>query len=70
MKTMPTPVRKRSGFAIGIVWFASEEDATEWAKRNPGFYNGGFLDGMPTGREPARDYTDPETGQKLYAVTY
>ena len=69
---LPTPVKIDSRICFSIMYFATEADADRYAAhvREKGYtYNGGWFDGMACGREDRWDRTDPETGQKLYAVT-
>jgi len=57
---------------FSVLYFDSLSDAeliAEKVRKNGNSYNGGWFDGMPCGREPARDYTD-DKGIKWYAVTY
>ena len=72
-KTNPTPrpVRTESRTCFGISWFTSEADATAYAasvRKSGTRYNGGFMHGMPCGRDTTWDYTDKELGP-LFAVT-
>lgn len=65
------PVKRDSRTCFGISWFATEEEADEYAKsvREQGItYNGGFMHGLPCGRDTAFDYVDTEHG-RLFAVT-
>ena len=68
MKNIPKPVKTDSRICFGIAYFTSEADAQQYAKANPGSYNGGFYHGQPTGRDKSWDYEDKELGY-LYAVT-
>lgn len=72
MQVLAEKAVKREGrIAMGISWFASEEEAAAYAKAvvDAGItYNGGYYDGQPCGRSRAFDYTDQD-GRKLYAVT-
>lgn len=68
--TVPVPVEHDSRTCFGINYFASEVDATEYAKIvtwRGDTYKGGFFDGMTCGRAPEFDYV--KKGKKLYAVT-
>jgi hypothetical protein len=56
--------------SLSVLYFESLADAELIAKevKEQGCsYNGGWFDGMPCGREPARDYLNE--GIKWYAVT-
>ena len=56
---------------FSVLYFDSLSDAeliAEKVKEKRSSYNGGWFDGMPCGREPARDYQDAD-GIKWYAVT-
>lgn len=71
-KAAPVPVKQDGRICFGIDYYATEEDAQVAAAivREQGrTYNGGYFHGMPCGREEHRDYVDPETGKKLFAVT-
>lgn len=71
-RVLPEPVKRDSRICFGILYFATEADADIYAafvREKGDTYNGGYFDGMPCGREPSRDYTDPELG-RLYAVTH
>ena len=53
------------------MYFTAEADAEIWARyieARGDRFNGGWLDGMPCGRDSGRDFTHPELGP-LYAVT-
>lgn len=59
-----------SRVSIGIAYFATEEDAREYADqvRLAGLtHNGGYFHGMPCGRAPSRDFEFD--GVKYFAVT-
>lgn len=69
---MPQHVEIDSRIAIAVFYYATEEDAIKAGsivQQLGETYNGGMFDGMPCGREPARDYTHKPTGQRRYAVT-
>jgi energy-converting hydrogenase Eha subunit B len=69
---VPTPVKIDSRICFAIAYFTTPADAAAYAKvveKRGDTYNGGFFHGMPCGRDASFDYTDPETGQMLYAVT-
>lgn len=68
----PVPVKIDSRICFGINYYATEAEAQRAAElvRAAGHtYNGGYMHGVPCGREPAHDYIDKASGQKLYAVT-
>lgn len=65
----PVPVRTSSRTCFGIEWYASEEEALLAAKLKPGRINGGWYDGQYTGRDSGFDGVDPDTGDKLFAIT-
>ena len=70
-KTIPTAVKRDSRTCFGISWFTSEEDATAYsdAVRAAGrTYNGGFMHGLPLGRDRTWDYVDADLGP-LFAST-
>ena len=67
---VPVPVLHDSRICFGINYFATESEATEYAKivrRRGDTYKGGFFDGMPCGR--ATEFDTVKNGKKLYAVT-
>ena len=69
--TLFKPVKTDSRNCFGISWFATEKDAAAYAayiESKSRTYIGGWMHGRACGREPERDYVDPELGQ-LYAVT-
>jgi len=69
--TIPTPVKIDSRICFAINYFTSEADADLFSAdvlARGITYNGGWYDGMPCGREPGWDYTDPVFGP-LFAVT-
>lgn len=71
MPSTPEPVKRDSRTCHGIVWFTTEAEADEYAVgvRSEGqVYNGGFMHGLPCGRDAVWDYNDKELGA-LYAVT-
>lgn len=72
MSNYPTRVKHDSRICFGIDYFASEADAKAAAaivRKRGDTYNGGFLDGMPCGRDSGFDHIDRDTGEKVYAVT-
>ena len=58
-----------SRICFEMIYYLTEEEADRAGSRVTGTYNGGWFDGLPCGRKPDSDYTDPETGQRYYAVT-
>ena len=68
------PVRTESRTCFGLEWFEQEADAENRGAevRDAGqTVNGGYMHGMECGRHStakAFDYTDAETGKRLYAV--
>jgi hypothetical protein len=70
-QVLPFPVKVDSRICFGIMYFTSEADADLMGKHvmeQGRTYNGGYMHGVPCGREASRDYVDAELGQ-LYAVT-
>jgi hypothetical protein len=68
---IPEPVLRDDRTCFGIAWFTSEADAALYAGhvRSQGTtYVGGFLHGIPCGRDLTWDRDHPELG-RLYAVT-
>jgi hypothetical protein len=68
---LPTAVKTESRICFGISFFTSEEDARLYAahiRKRGVTYNGGFMHGMPCGRDTSFDYKDDKLGP-LYAVT-
>ncbi len=66
------PVKTDSRICFGISYFATQEEAAEYAdevRRRGTTYNGGYFHGMPCGRSGQFDHKDRETGRMLYAVT-
>jgi hypothetical protein len=71
--TPPIPVKTSSRICFGIHYYASEAEAqraAELVRASGATYNGGYMHGVPCGREPHHDHTDKESGLQLYAVTY
>lgn len=67
----PKPVKRDSRTCFGIVWFATEDEADEYAagvRAEGQIYNGGFMHGLPCGRDAVWDCHDDALGP-LYAVT-
>jgi hypothetical protein len=63
-------VAEEQRICFGITWFATEEEADKYAqevKAKGRTYNGGFMDGMPCGRDKGFDRV--VDGIKQYAVT-
>lgn len=70
-RTLPKPVAQLSLICYGVVYLRSEEEAAQWdayVRARGERYNGGYLGGMPCGREKGRDIVDPVHGP-LFAVT-
>jgi hypothetical protein len=60
-----------SRICLSVLYFDNPDDADAVAlkvKEQGRSYNGGWFDGMPCGREPARDYKDSQ-GIQWYAVS-
>ena len=57
--------------SLSVLYFAKQTEAEKIAKsvaKQGCKYNGGWFDGTPCGREPARDFQD-NNGTNWYAVT-
>jgi hypothetical protein len=69
---LPTPIKHDSRSCYGVVWFATEEEATiygNYIRERGDTYNGGFYDGMPCGRDTGMDLRDADGTKVAYAVT-
>ncbi len=72
MSEFPNAIDRDSRICFGIVWFATEAEADaahEFVRKRWDRYNGGYMDGMPCGRDPSYDKRNEAKEVTAYAVT-
>jgi hypothetical protein len=72
MSEFPNAIDRDSRICFGIVWFATEAEADaahEFVRKRWDRYNGGYMDGMPCGRDSSYDKRNEAKEVTAYAVT-
>lgn len=68
----PNAIERDSRICFGIVWFATEEEADaahQKVRERRERYNGGWMDGLPCGRDSSYDKRNEAGEVTAFAVT-